>query len=61
MTRDTCRMPNCQNEPGSQDRDDYRTTRFCSVECDVKYDHLKADARDARREPEPEPAPGREP
>jgi predicted transcriptional regulator len=26
-----------------------------------QYDHLKADARDARREPEPEPAPGREP
>ena len=61
MTGDTCRMPNCTNPTGQQDRDDYRTTRFCSVQCDTKYDHLKADARDARREPEPEPAPGREP
>ena len=42
-------MPNCDNPPGEQDRDDYRAGRFCSVQCDVKYDHLKADARDARR------------
>ena len=54
MTRDTCKMPNCDREPGEQDRDDYRTSRFCSVECDVKYDHLKADARHDRMYDDPE-------
>lgn len=48
MTRDTCRMPNCDRTPGEQDGEQYRAHRFCSVQCDVKYDHLKADARDAR-------------
>jgi len=49
MSRDTCRMPNCEAEPGDQtDRDDYRTSMFCSVQHDVKYEHLKADARDAK-------------
>jgi hypothetical protein len=46
--RDTCRMPGCDRPPGQQDRDDYRQ-RFCSIQCDVKMEHLKADARDARR------------
>jgi len=50
MTRDTCRMPGCDRDPGTEDSDTtYRTRRFCSPGCDVKYDHLKADARDARR------------
>jgi hypothetical protein len=53
MNRDECRCPGCDNEPGQQDQEDYRRGSFCSVKCDVKYDHLKADARDARRaEPE---------
>lgn len=43
-------MPSCTNPPGQQDRDDYRKSRFCSVECDVKYDHIAADARDAQRD-----------
>lgn len=49
MTRDTCRMPSCDNPVGQQDRDDYRNSRFCSVQCGVKYSHLKDDAEDARR------------
>ena len=44
-----CKAPGCSNPVGQQDRDDYRCSRFCSVKCDVKYDKLKADARDARR------------
>jgi hypothetical protein len=27
----------------------YRDNRFCSPKHDVKFDHLKADARDAKR------------
>lgn len=46
---DVCKMPGCDREPGTQDRKDYRTGRFCSVKCDLKYDHLKADAMDAKR------------
>jgi len=53
MTRDTCKMPSCDSEPGAQDRDDYNDRRFCSVQCETKHDHLKADARDAfEREPD---------
>lgn len=51
MTRDTCRLPTCDNSPGEQDRDDYNSRKFCSVQCEVKFDHIKADADDARREP----------
>jgi hypothetical protein len=63
MTRDTCRMPSCNNDPGQQDRDDYRSGRFCSIQCETKFEHIKADARDARRSdaPDPEPEPGRRP
>jgi hypothetical protein len=48
MTRNECKMPGCDRAPGEQDRDDYRTRFFCSVQHEVKYDHLKADAEDAR-------------
>jgi len=49
--RDTCRYPTCDREPGTADDNPaaYRTSRFCSLEHAVKYDHIKADARDARR------------
>lgn len=47
MARDTCRRPTCSNDPGQQDRDDY-DTRYCSVQCQVKYEHVKAEAREAR-------------
>ena len=62
MSRDTCRMPGCDHDPGTEGNPvAYNTRQFCSERCAVRFDHLKADAADARREPEPEPAPGREP
>jgi len=48
MTRDTCRYPSCDRDPGQEDRDDYRSGRFCSVAHQLKHEHIKADARDAR-------------
>jgi hypothetical protein len=61
--RDTCRAPSCDRAPGQQDREDYRAGRFCSVQCDVRFEHIRADAREAARDaaPDPEPAPGRRP
>lgn len=50
MARDTCRMPNCDRPTGQADGDDYRRSRFCSRQCDVKHDDLKAD-RPRRSEP----------
>lgn len=50
MSPDTCRLPGCENAPGEQDRDDYRTRSFCSVQHDVKYEHVRADAAQAERE-----------
>jgi len=49
MTRDTCRRTTCDREPGAQDRDDYNARKFCSVQCMVKFEHTRADARDAQR------------
>jgi len=48
MTDDTCRYPSCDDPAGKSDRDDYNT-RFCSARCEVRYEHIEADARDARR------------
>jgi len=43
-----CKM--CKEWPvGAQEDGNYRSGRFCSVACEVKYDHLKDDARDAAR------------
>jgi hypothetical protein len=58
MSRDTCRRSTCTND--ARGGGGYGG-RFCSDECEVKHDHIKADARDAMREPEPEPEPGRRP
>jgi len=54
MTRDTCRAPGCDRAPRSADDTDavYAERRFCSPRCEVRYDHLKADADAARRERE---------
>lgn len=40
-----CRMPSCSED--ARGSGGY-SGRFCSDQCEVKYDHLKADARDAR-------------
>lgn len=44
-----CRMMGCDRPRGEQDRDDYNDHKFCSVQCQVKYEHIRADARDAER------------
>jgi len=49
MSRDTCRYFSCDRPVGQQDRDDYRTHTFCSARCQVRHEHIEADARDARR------------
>lgn len=46
---ETCRRSTCSNPVGQQDRDDYRDSSFCSVQCEVKHEHIAADAREARR------------
>jgi len=64
MTRDTCRYPSCSNAPGAQDRADYNARRYCSIQCQTKHEHIKADARDAKRHDanrQHGPAPGRRP
>ncbi|QCS44991.1 hypothetical protein FEJ81_22230 (plasmid) [Natrinema versiforme] len=40
--RDECRVPTCTRLA----RERY-AGRFCSKRCDVRYEHLQADARDA--------------
>lgn len=44
----TCKYPGCDRPTGEQDDKTYRKRSFCSVQHEVKYDHLKADAKDAR-------------
>lgn len=47
----TCKYPTCNRDPGSADTDrTYRDGRFCSPKCELKYEHVKADAQDARRQ-----------
>jgi len=50
MTVSECKYPSCDNEVGQQPESrQYKHRSFCSVECEVKHDHIKADARDAKR------------
>jgi len=46
----TCKM--CAWPVGSRPNSgtSFRDSRFCSAQCDVKHEHIKADARDDRRE-----------
>lgn len=49
MSRDTCKVPLCDRDPGTQDTDTaYRERLFCSWECGVKYEKLRQDAMDRR-------------
>lgn len=57
---DTCRARGCDGEPrdATEDGVDLFGAKFCSDQCEVKHDHIRADARDAepadgRDEPEP--------
>lgn len=44
-----CKYPSCHRERGEQDDRNYHENKFCSIQCQTKYEHVKADARDARR------------
>jgi hypothetical protein len=46
--RDECRAHACTTPPGTQDRDDYNSRLFCSVQCETKHDKLRDEARDAK-------------
>jgi hypothetical protein len=52
MGDDNCRLPNCERD---RRKSGGYSGRFCSDEHEVKYDHLKDDARSARREEQSEP------
>jgi len=58
MTRDTCRYPSCDNDTRDRgdrygDDDQYAVStfgaKFCSPRCELRYEHIKSDAQDARR------------
>jgi len=45
-----CRMPNCKKEArGRGPNVDGFGAKFCSPACELKFDHVRSDARDARR------------
>lgn len=45
--RPECRAPWC-GDPARVDAPTAFASRFCSDECEVRFEHLRADARDAR-------------
>lgn len=49
-----CRNPGCDN-PRDPDGDGFRR-QFCSDRCEVKFDHIRSDAEDARRSEEQQAA-----
>lgn len=45
-----CRRPTCENEPrGRGPNVDGFAAKFCSPQCELKFEHVRDDARDARR------------
>lgn len=49
-----CNYPQCDREVGTQDRDDYNTRKYCSIQHETKWEHVKADAKEAKRDEERE-------
>lgn len=46
---DQCRYPSCSTPTRDRgDGVDGYAARFCSTRCELKYDHIRADAKDAR-------------
>jgi len=43
--RNVCKHWRCESEPGEQE--EYESDKFCSLQCAMKYEHIRADARDA--------------
>ena len=56
----TCRYPSCEEEArGRGPNVNGYAAKFCSPACELKFEHVKADARDARRAAEAQaPDPG---
>jgi len=65
MSDDTCRYPGCEKETRERGEQEYPDSdkeytvdafgaKFCSLEHELKYDHIRADARDAKRAAEEE-------
>lgn len=54
MSRDTCALPSCDEEPLGEDAPAGVKRICCSEEHSIKYEHLAADAADRRREEEAE-------
>lgn len=52
---ETCRYPSC-SEPrrGKQEGVSVQGAKYCSDRCMTKWEHIKADARDAKRSVEQE-------
>ena len=44
--RDECRNPSCSNEP----RGSSGSGRFCSTPCELTFEHVRADTREAERD-----------
>lgn len=50
-----CRMLNCEEQArGRGPNVDGFGAKFCSPSCELKFDHVRSDARDARRAAEAE-------
>jgi len=49
-----CKYPTCSNSVGLQDRDDYRDSTFCCIQHEVKFEHVRMDALDAKQSVEAE-------
>jgi|GEM_PF-4470112 hypothetical protein len=45
--RDECRNPSCSNDARGSGG---FGGRFCSTPCELKYEHVRADAREAKRD-----------
>ena len=51
--RDECRRPTCDRPARGTDDPNVQdgfAVRFCSTPCELKYDHIRADVRGARRD-----------
>lgn len=45
-----CRMPGCEGEPrGRGPNVDGFGAKFCSAQCEVKFEHIRSDAQERRR------------
>lgn len=48
--RNTCRYSPCDNEPrGREPGVDAFAAKFCSTGCELKFEHVREDARDVQR------------